>query len=62
MFSKGDTTDWFHKLYELTAIVNDTIPSYGINNLPERFNETLLKKTKLTVKENDGVMKKLGFT
>ena len=45
-FSKGDTTNWSYKLYEITEIVNDTIPSYKINNLSERYNESLLKKTK----------------
>ena len=59
--SKSDTTYWSYKLYKITEIVNDTIPSYKINNLPERYNESLLKKTKLTMKENDNVMKKLGI-
>ena len=58
-FSKGDTTNWSHKLYKITEIINDIIPSYKINNLPERYNESLLKKTKLTLKENNSVMKKL---
>ena len=58
-FSKGDTTNWSYKLYKITAIVNDTIPSYKINNLSERYNESLLKKTELSLKENDNVMKKL---
>ena len=58
-FSKGDTTNWSYKLYKITEIVNDTIPSYKINNLPERYNESLLKKTKLTLKESNSVMKKL---
>ena len=44
-FSKGDTTNWSYKLYKITEIINDTIPSYKINNLPERYNESLLKKT-----------------
>ena len=35
-FSKGDTTNWSHKLYKITEIINDTIPSYRIDNLPER--------------------------
>ena len=61
MFSKGDTTNWSYKLYKITEIVNDTIPSYKINNLPERYNESLLKKTDLKLKENDNVMKKLGI-
>ena len=60
-FSKGDTTNWSYKLYKITEIVNDTIPSYKINNLPERYNQSLLKKTNLTIKENNSVMKKLGI-
>ena len=61
-FSKGDTTNWFYKLYEITKIINDTIPSYGIDNSKERYNEALLKKTELTMKENDSVMKKSNIT
>ena len=60
-FSKSDTTNWSYKLYKITEIINDTIPSYKINNLPERYNESLLKKTNLTLKENNSVMKKLGL-
>ena len=58
-FSKGDTTNWSYKLYKITQIIKDTIPSYHIDNLPERHNESLLKKTELTMKENVNVMKKL---
>ena len=58
-FSKGDTTNWSYNLYKITEIINDTIPSYKIDNLSERYNESLLKKTELTLKENDNVMKKL---
>ena len=58
-FSKGDTTNWSYKLYKIREIVNDTIPSYKIDNLSERYNESLLKKTNLTMKENNTVMKKL---
>ena len=43
-FSKGDTTNWSSKLYKITEIINDTIPSYHIDNLPERYNVSLLKK------------------
>ena len=60
-FSKGDTTNWSHKMYKITEIINDTIPSYKIDNLKERYNEALLKKTELTLKENDNVMKKLNL-
>ena len=58
-FSKGDTTNWSYKLYKITEIIKDTIPSYHIDNLKERYNESLLKKTDLTMKEKNSVMKKL---
>ena len=61
-FSKRDTTNWSYKLYKITEIINDTIPSYKIDNLPERYNESLLKKTDLTLKENNSVMKKLNLS
>ena len=61
-FSKGDTTNWSFKLYKITEKINDSIPSYKINNLPERYNQSLLKKTDLTMKENNSVMKKLKIT
>ena len=60
-FSKGDTTNWSYKLYKITEIINDTIPSYRVDNLPERYNESLLKKTELTLKENNSVMNKLNL-
>ena len=58
-FSKGDTTNWSYKLYKITEIINDTIPAYKIDKLKERYNESLLKKTDLTLKQNNSVMKKL---
>ena len=60
-FSKGDTTNWSYRLYKITEIINDTIPTYKIDNLKERYNGSLLKKTELTLKENDAVMKKLNL-
>ena len=59
--SKGDTTNWSYKLYKITEIFIDTIPSYKINNLPERYNEALLKKTELPMKEYESVVKKLNL-
>ena len=58
-FSKGDTTNWSYTLYKVTEIINDTIPSYKIDNLKERYIESLLKKTELSMKKNNSVMKKL---
>ena len=60
-FSKSDTTNWSYKLYKIREIINDTIPSYKIDNLSERYNESLLKKTNLTLKENGSVIKKLNL-
>ena len=61
-FSKGDTTNWSYKMYKITEIINGTIPSYKIDNLKERYNESLLKKTELTLKQNKDVMKKLNLS
>ena len=35
IFSKGDTTNWSYKLYKITQFVNDTIPSYKIDQPPK---------------------------
>ena len=53
MFSKGDTNNWFYELHKITVIINDTIPNYRIDNLPKRYNEALLRRTELTMKENE---------
>ena len=58
-FSKGDTTNWSNKLYMITKVIHETIPSYHIDFLPERYNQSILKKSKLTLSENDQVMSKL---
>ena len=50
-FSIGDATNWSYKMYENTEVVNDTVPSYRIDNLPERSNQVLLKRTNLTKKK-----------
>ena len=60
-FSKGDTTNWSYKLYKISKVITDTVPSYHIDNLPERYNESLLKKTELTKKENKDVIKALNL-
>ena len=61
VFSKGDSTNWSYKLYTTTEIIHNTIPSYRIDYLPERYNENLLLPTKLTLDENNQVMKKLNL-
>ena len=57
-FSKEDRTNWSNKLYKTTEFIVVTIPSYRNDSLPERYNEALLKKTELTLKEYYSVTKK----
>ena len=62
VFSKGDSTDWSYKLYTITEVIHDTIPSYKRKYLPERYNENLLGPTNLTLDENNQVMKELNLS
>ena len=61
VFSKGDNTNYSYKLYTITEVIHDTIPSNRINYLPERYNENLLLPTKLSLDENNQVMKELNL-
>ena len=60
-FSKEDTVNSFYKLYKSSETKNDPLLSYKTDQLPERFNETLLKKTEVSMKENKDVRKKLNL-
>ena len=57
VFSKGDSTNWSYKLYTITEVIHDTIPSYRIDYLLERYNENLLLPTKLSLEQNNQIMK-----
>ena len=61
VFSKGDRTNYSYMPYTVTEVIHDTIPSYRIDYLPERYNENLLLPTKLTLEESNQVMKKLNL-
>ena len=61
VFSKGDSTNWSYKLYTITEVIHDTIPSYRIDYLPERYDENLLLPTKLSLEENNKIMKELNL-
>ena len=61
VFSKGDSTNYSYKLYTITEVIHYTIPSYRIDYLPERYNENLLPPTKLTLEENNQIMKELNL-
>ena len=58
VFSKGDSRIYSYKLYTITEVIQDTIPSYRIDYLPERYNENRLLPTKLSLEQNNQVMKK----
>ena len=61
VFSKGDSTNWSTKLYSITEVIHDTIPSYIINYIPEIYNENQLLPTKLSLEQNNQVMKELNL-
>ena len=61
VFSEGDSTNYSYKLYTITEVIHDSISSYRLNYLPERYNENLLLPTKLSLDENNQVIKKLNL-
>ena len=61
VFSKGDSTNWSYKLYTITEVIYDTIPTYRVDYLPERYIEKLLLPTKLSLEQNNQVMKELNL-
>ena len=61
VFSKSDSTNYSYKLYTITEVIHDTIPSYRNKYLPERYNENLLLPTKRSLEQNNQVMKKLNL-
>ena len=61
VFSKGDSTNYSYKLYTITEVIHDTIPSYRIDSLPERHIENLLLSTKLSLEQINKTMKELSL-
>ena len=61
VFSKRDSTNYSYKFYKVTEVIHETIPSYRIDYLPERYNESLLLPTKITLVEHNKVMKELNL-
>ena len=61
VFSKGDSTNYSYQLFTVTEVIHDTIPTYRLNYLPERYNQNLLLPTKLSLDENKEVMKELNL-
>ena len=61
VFSKGESTYYSYNLYTITEAIHDTMPSYRINYLPERYNQSLLLPTKLSLEENNQGIKELNL-
>ena len=61
MFSKGDSTNFSYNLYTITEVIHDTKPTYRIEYLPERYDENLILPTKLSLEQNNKVMKELSL-
>ena len=61
VFSNGDSTNWSINLYTITEIIHDTVPSYRIDFLPERYYENLLLSTKLSLEQNNQFMKEINL-
>ena len=59
VFSKSGSTNYSYILHTITAVILDTLSSYRFNYLIERYDESLLLPTKLTLDENKKVMKEL---
>ena len=51
----------FHIDHTSTEVIHDTNPSYRSDYLPERYNEKLLLPTKLSLEQNNQIMKELNL-
>ena len=61
VFSKGHSTSYSYKSYTIAKVIHDTIPSYRINYLPERYSENLLPPTKLSLERYNKVIEELNL-
>ena len=61
VFNKGDSTTYSYKLYTKTEVLYNTIPSHRTDYLPERYNEKFLLPTKISLVQNNKVMKELNL-
>ena len=61
IFGKGDSTNWSYNLYRVNEVIHEHIPSYRINYLPERYNENIFRPPKLSLEDNEQVMKELNL-
>ena len=55
----GDSTNYSYILYTKTEVIHNILPSYRIDYLPERYSQNLLLPTKLTLEENNKILKRV---
>ena len=48
-------------VYSITGVIHGTIPSYRVNYSPKRYNKIFLLPNKLSLQENNQVMKELNL-
>ena len=61
VFSQGDSTNWSFRFYTITEVNHDTITSYSIKVLPEKYIKSLSKRTQVCLDKNSQVMKRLNL-
>ena len=59
---KGDTTVSSYDFYSITEVNDDKKPTCQVNQLPNRYREALLKKTTLTMRDNNKRLHELNIT
>ena len=52
IFSKVDSTNWIYNFHTITEVIHDTISSFRINCVSERYNQNLLQPKKISLGEN----------
>ena len=61
VFGEGNSANYSYEVYTITEVTHNTIPSYRINSLPERYNQNFLLPTKITLEKNNRFMKELNL-
>ena len=61
LFSKGDSTIWCNEFHWTDQGIDDTIPTYQINFLPEIHEEAFLRKKVLTMEESEKGLVKINL-
>ena len=61
VFSKRESTMYSYKIYTITEVIQNAIPSCRLYYSPEKCNQNILLPTKLSLEQNNQVMKKMNL-